>query len=112
MIYNDLLSGKKKMAVIGLGYVGLPLMLNFTDKGFAVLGFDIDAAKVEKLNRGESYIGHIPSSQIKARREQTVKLEDGEASPLFAATTDYSRAKAADVLLLCVPTPLDGLKFP
>jgi UDP-N-acetyl-D-glucosamine dehydrogenase len=100
------------VGIVGLGYVGLPLMLNFTDKGFAVLGFDIDAAKVEKLDRGESYIGHIPSSQIKAKREQTVKLEDGEARPLFAATTDYGRAKSVDVLLLCVPTPLNRHREP
>ena len=56
------------VGIVGLGYVGLPLMLRFTEVGFPVLGFDIDEAKVTKLKKGESYIGHIPSVTIAERR--------------------------------------------
>ena len=61
------------IGIVGLGYVGLPLMLRFTEVGFAVLGFDIDEVKVAKLNSGESYIGHIPSAAISERRQQQVR---------------------------------------
>jgi hypothetical protein len=74
------------VGIVGLGYVGLPLMLRFTEVGFPVLGFDIDEAKVDKLNNGESYIGHIPSAAIAAKRKQEVQLEDGKTVPLFGAT--------------------------
>ena len=71
-------------------------MLRFVEEGFSVLGFDIDPGKVDRLNNGESYIAHIPSDKVKAARE----------TGRFEATTDFSRAAAADVLILCVPTPL------
>ncbi len=100
------------VGIVGLGYVGLPLMLRFTEVGFPVLGFDIDEAKVAKLNNGESYIGHIPSAAIAAKRQQEVQLEGGKTVPLFDATSDYSRASAADVLILCVPTPLNRHREP
>lgn len=58
------------VGIVGLGYVGLPLMLRFTEVGFPVLGFDIDEAKVAKLNNGESYIGHIQSAAIAEKRQQ------------------------------------------
>jgi UDP-N-acetyl-D-glucosamine dehydrogenase len=100
------------VGIVGLGYVGLPLMLRFTEVGFPVLGFDIDEAKVDKLNNGESYIGHIPSAAIAERRRQEVQLVGGKTVPLLAATNDYSRASAADVLILCVPTPLNRHREP
>ncbi len=100
------------IGIIGLGYVGLPLMLRFTEVGFAVLGFDIDEAKVDALNRGESYIGHIPSATIAERRQQQIQLENGSLMPLFTATEDYSRAAEADVLILCIPTPLNSHREP
>ena len=90
------------VGVIGLGYVGLPLVMAFTDNGFPVLGFDIDPAKVEQLDGGQSYIQHIPDEHIK-------QLVD---TGLFQATTDFSRAAEADALLICVPTPLTRYREP
>lgn len=100
------------IGIVGLGYVGLPLMLRFTEMGFAVLGFDIDEVKVAKLNSGESYIGHIPSAVITERRQKEVQLGEGATVPLLTATGDYSRASEADVLILCVPTPLNRHREP
>ena len=100
------------VGIVGLGYVGLPLMLRFTEVGFPVLGFDIDEAKVDKLNSGESYIGHIPSASIAEKRQQEVQLGGGKTVPLLEATSDYSRASDADVLILCVPTPLNNHREP
>ena len=89
------------VAVIGLGYVGLPLVLRFSEVGFRVIGLDIDAAKVERLNRCESYIEHIkPASIADARRRG------------FAATTDFSRVREADAIIICVPTPLKRHREP
>ena len=84
------------VGIVGLGYVGLPLLLRFAEVGFPVLGFDIDTAKVDKLNAGESYIAHIASERVRMAR----------AGGGFEATADYARAAEADVLILCVPTPL------
>ena len=88
------------IGIIGLGYVGLPLLLRYVEAGYRVLGFDIDVDKVEKLHRGETYIKHIPPSAI------------GHARHGFEATTDFSRAAEADALILCVPTPLDDHREP
>ncbi|MDR3639340.1 MAG: nucleotide sugar dehydrogenase [Isosphaeraceae bacterium] len=85
-----------RVAVIGLGYVGLPLVELFARHGFPVLGLDIDPAKVERLQAGVSYIGHIPSERVAA-------LRDGGR---FEATTDFARLTEADAVLICVPTPL------
>ncbi|MGI8602756.1 MAG: nucleotide sugar dehydrogenase [Verrucomicrobiales bacterium] len=84
------------VGVIGLGYVGLPLLLNFTARGFHVIGFDIDDAKVNRLKDGQSYIEHIPSDPIRKARE----------AGLLDVTTDFSRAAETDALVICVPTPL------
>lgn len=90
------------IAVIGLGYVGLPLVLGFVARGFHVLGVDIDDGKITALARHESYIGHIPSEKIAAIWE----------TERFDATTDFARLKDADAILLCVPTPLDQHREP
>jgi UDP-N-acetyl-D-glucosamine dehydrogenase len=90
------------IGIIGLGYVGLPLVIRYCEEGFRVTGFDIDKKKVEKLNRGESYIGHIPSEKIKILRDRK----------LFKATTDYSKLKDIDCIIICVPTPLKKNKEP
>jgi len=95
-------SCKACIAVIGLGYVGLPLVREFTKGGFTVLGFDIDPEKVSKLNDGKSYIKHIPSSLIETMR----------ASGRFEATTDYARLAQVDCAIICVPTPLDRMREP
>ncbi|MFH1985683.1 MAG: nucleotide sugar dehydrogenase [Pseudomonadota bacterium] len=90
------------IGIIGLGYVGLPLVLRFAEVGFPVIGFDIDPYKTAALSRGESYFKHIPSKQVKQM------LDRGG----FSATTDFSRAAEADALILCVPTPLDNHREP
>lgn len=88
---NDFVVG-----IYGLGYVGLPLALRFAEVGVRVIGFDIDPEKVHKLNAGQSYIERLESNQI------VKALESG-----FEATDDFSRSIEADVLIICVPTPLD-----
>jgi UDP-N-acetyl-D-glucosamine dehydrogenase len=91
-----------KVAIIGLGYVGLPLSLQFARSGVPVLGLDIDLSKVDALNNGRSYIKHVPSEivaeQLKAFR--------------FAATTDFGRVKDVDAVIICVPTPLNKNREP
>ena len=89
------------MGIIGLGYVGLPLAKAFSQAGFRVLGFDIDPAKVAKLERGESYIGHISSATIRQMQAQG-----------FSATSDFQRLGEADAILICVPTPLTEAREP
>ena len=93
---------KACVGVIGLGYVGLPLVELFASKGFPVLGLDIDRAKVEKLDAGQSYIGHISSERVASLRD----------SGRFAATSDFSRIGEADAILICVPTPLGKHREP
>jgi len=89
------------VAIIGMGYVGLPLMLRFSEVGFKVLGVDIDAAKVDRLNRGESYIEHIKPESIAAARRKG-----------FSATSDFSRLRESDAIIICVPTPLNKYREP
>ena len=89
------------IGIVGLGYVGLPLMLRYQEIGYRVLGLDIDQAKVDRLNKGETYIAHIKSEAVKAARAGG-----------FEATTDFSRAGEPDALILCVPTPLDRHQAP
>ena len=89
------------IGIVGLGYVGLPLMLRYTEVGYKVIGFDIDPTKTEKLNKGESYIEHIPSQMI------ANAVKNG-----FVATTDFSRCAEADALIICVPTPLNKYREP
>lgn len=89
------------IGIVGLGYVGLPLMLRYAEVGYKVLGLDIDASKTEKLGRGESYIEHIPSEAI------SKAVRNG-----FEATTDFSRSAEADALIICVPTPLNKYREP
>ena len=92
---------KSVVGIVGLGYVGLPLVLRFAEEGYRVLGIDIDPAKVRKLNRGETYIKHIPASAIRAARKAG-----------FSATTDFAFSRKADALIICVPTPLDEHREP
>ena len=85
------------IGVVGLGYVGLPLILAFSAKGFRCVGFDIDQTKVDSINAGASYIDHIDSSSLVAG------VEDG----LIQATVDFARIAEVDAIIMCVPTPLD-----
>lgn len=95
-------SHKATVGIIGLGYVGLPLAGAFQSKGFRVIGYDADPSKIEMLNAGRSYIRHIPSEVISGW-----KRENG-----FEATADMARLSESDVLLICVPTPLDQARDP
>ncbi|MBI5492602.1 MAG: nucleotide sugar dehydrogenase [Deltaproteobacteria bacterium] len=95
---------KAKIGVIGLGYVGLPIVLRFCEEGFSVTGFDVDQAKIDSLNRGRSYIKHIPDKSIAS----LIKRKD----PLFTATSDMSRLRKADAIIICVPTPLSEMREP
>ena len=89
------------IGILGLGYVGLPLMIRYAEVGYKVLGIDIDQKKVDMLNKGDSYIEHISSELIQS------SLKKG-----FEATADFSRAAEADTLILCVPTPLNKYREP
>lgn len=89
------------IGIVGLGYVGLPLLMRYCDVGYKVVGFDIDHGKVEKLLDGKSYIEHIPNASVSRALTQG-----------FEATTDFSRASEVDALILCVPTPLNKYREP
>jgi UDP-N-acetyl-D-glucosamine dehydrogenase len=90
-----------RVGIIGLGYVGLPLVLLFSEQGFRVTGFDIDAAKVEQLNRGQSYIHRIDPQQI----------QEAQAKG-FRATDNFAQIGEVDAILICVPTPLSAHHTP
>lgn len=89
------------IGIMGLGYVGLPLARVFSARGFRVLGFDTDPNKIEKLRRGESYIGHIPEADVREMR-----------SNRFDPTSEPARLGEADVVIICVPTPLTASREP
>jgi UDP-N-acetyl-D-glucosamine dehydrogenase len=90
------------VGVIGQGYVGLPLALTFAESGFQVIGFDVDPAKVESLNRGESHVRHVG----------TVRVAKAAATGHFTATGDFARLAECDAILVCVPTPLGTHREP
>jgi len=92
----------KSVAIIGLGYVGLPLAIQFAKAGVRVVGFDLDQKKVSKLNAGESYILHIPSEDVS-------NLKEGGN---FLATCDYEEVGKCDAAIICVPTPLGAHREP
>ena len=89
------------IAIIGLGYVGLPLMLRYSSLGYKVIGIDIDQHKIDQLKSGKSYIEHISSSLI------ATSLTQG-----FEPTTDFSTTSQADAIILCIPTPLNKHREP
>ena len=91
-----------KIAIVGLGYVGLPLSLQFARSDTRVLGLDIDPAKVEALNAGRSYIRHIESAAI------AEPVQGGR----FSASTDFQRIREVEAVIICVPTPLNKNREP
>lgn len=88
------------IAIVGLGYVGLPLLLRFAEVGYRIIGIDIDESKNQLLNQGKSYISHIPGEKV------------AQYKHLFIATSDFSKANEADAIILCVPTPLNKYREP
>ncbi len=105
-IYEKLLSSigsrDARVGIVGLGYVGLPLAVTATNAGFGVIGFDIDAQRVAKVNRGETVIKHIDGAL----------LGDAIAKGKFEATADFARLAEVDAILICVPTPLTRHREP
>jgi UDP-N-acetyl-D-glucosamine dehydrogenase len=91
-----------RTAIVGLGYVGLPLSLQFARSGVMVLGLDVDATKVDALNLGRSYIKHIPPEMV----------ADAVRRGVFSASSDFSRVREADAVIICVPTPLNKNREP
>ena len=89
------------IGIIGLGYVGLPLVIRFAEENFKVIGFDIDSVKCSTLNSGKSYIRHIPTESIQ------LALKNG-----FTATTNWRKIAEVDCMLICVPTPLGANNTP
>jgi UDP-N-acetyl-D-glucosamine dehydrogenase len=90
-----------KIGVVGLGYVGLPLVLLFSEQKFGITGFDIDTGKVDALNSGRSYIVRILPEEV-----------NGALSAGFKATTDYAKIAEMDAVIICVPTPLNEYREP
>jgi UDP-N-acetyl-D-glucosamine dehydrogenase len=100
---NSLITNKKaRIGVIGLGYVGLPLIVEFAANGFKGYGFEVDSQKANQINAGTSYIGDVPSDRVK-------KLVDEK---LLEATTDFQHLRECDAIIICVPTPLRKTKEP
>jgi UDP-N-acetyl-D-glucosamine dehydrogenase len=99
----EFFAGKNiKVGIIGCGYVGLPLGLRFAEIGHRVTGFDLDQSKVDHLNAGRSYIQHIPAE----------KIAEHVKAGRFSATSDFSKLRDVDAVLICVPTPLDERREP
>lgn len=101
-LINKIKDKSALVGVIGLGYVGLPLSLEFASKGFNVIGFDVDESKIPLLNSGKSYIKHISEDRIQK------SVDSGK----FEATTDFSRLSSCDAIIICVPTPLNEHREP
>lgn len=100
--FISLLKNKEALiGIVGLGYVGLPLALRFSEVGFKVIGFDVDINKIDTLNKGQSYIEHISNGSI----SKAIDLG-------FHPTVDFSFASKVDALILCVPTPLNKYREP
>lgn len=106
MVKNEIVrlieTRKARIGVIGLGYVGLPLLVEFARNGLDATGFEVDAAKAEQINSGRSYIGDVAASTVK----------ELVAAKCLRATTDFNHLKTCDAIIICVPTPLRKTKEP
>ena len=100
-LIQKLKSKDATIGVLGMGYVGLPLMLRYADIGYQVVGFDVDQSKIDSFLSGESYIEHISSESVKNALGQNA-----------SATTDFSKISEMDAIILCVPTPLNQYREP
>src|SRR5438132_13030690 len=103
-LLDKIIAREAVVGICGLGYVGLPLALTFGEKGFPVIGFDIDRRKIDAIEKGESYIKHIKAERIATAVANKEK-------PWFA-TMDFRKASQADALIMCVPTPLNANREP
>jgi UDP-N-acetyl-D-glucosamine dehydrogenase len=101
-LINKIQGHESLVGIFGLGYVGLPLALRFSEVGFPILGFDVDISKIEILNKSKSYITHVSNERI----------SKAQATQKFHATLDFTRASEPDVIILCVPTPLGRHREP
>jgi UDP-N-acetyl-D-glucosamine dehydrogenase len=101
-LLHKIKSHEATIGVIGLGYVGLPLVLRFAEERFKVIGFDVDPTKVTQLNAGQSYIQHIAPERVRHLRNEK----------RFEATSDFARLSEPDCIIICVPTPLTPKKDP
>jgi UDP-N-acetyl-D-glucosamine dehydrogenase len=101
-LLSKIAANQEVVGIIGLGYVGLPLAVNFAEAGIKVIGFDKNQQKVDKINHGDNYIKDIRDAVLRKVVEDIT----------LTATTDFSRIKACDALLICVPTPLDRFRKP
>jgi UDP-N-acetyl-D-glucosamine dehydrogenase len=102
VLEKKLESGEARVGVLGLGYVGLPLSVEFASAGLAVTGFDLSSAKVAAVNRGESYVGDVPAARVAAL----------VAAGRLQASEDFARLGGCDAMIICVPTPLSKTKDP
>lgn len=93
---------RARIGVVGLGYVGLPLLVEFAGSGFRGMGFEVDRQKADQINGGSSYIGDVPDSRVKELVDRS----------LLQATTDFAHLEACDAIIICVPTPLRKTKEP
>jgi len=101
-LINRITNKQAHVGVIGLGYVGLPLLVEFASKGFRGTGFEVDESKAKQINAGTSYIGDVPSSKVK-------EVVDAKR---LQATTDFNHLADCDAIIICVPTPLRKTKEP
>jgi UDP-N-acetyl-D-glucosamine dehydrogenase len=101
-LLEKIASRTARVGVIGLGYVGLPLVVEFGESGFLSTGFEVDQRKADAINRGESYIPDVPTSHVEA----LVKADK------LRATTNFGELKDQDIIIICVPTPLRKTKDP
>src|ERR1051326_2632244 len=102
LLEEKILTRRARVGIVGLGYVGLPLAVEFAKAGFIVTGIDVSEAKTSRVNAGDSYVGDIPSATLK-QLVQAGKLR---------ATTDFSAVQELDTINICVPTPLRKTKDP
>ena len=102
LLHSKIASREARVGVIGLGYVGLPLLAEFAREGFCSTGFEVDARKSDAVNRGESYIPDVPGPLISSLVDKNQ----------LQATTDFSRLADQDIIIVCVPTPLHKTKDP
>src|SRR5579871_989149 len=102
ILHEKIASRQARVGIVGLGYVGLPLAVEFAKAGFSVTGIDLDAGKTARVNAGQSYVGDIPSATL-------ASLVSGNK---LRATTDFSAVQDLDTINICVPTPLRKTKDP